>query len=397
MPRTVRLPPRSLNGGGPADTVTYAVNNIDNGRVTSLVTADTSKAFDSVEHGRLLEKLGWYGVDDRWFRAWLSGRCQTVRGGTGVTLPVTHGVVQGSILGPVLFLLFANDLPQHVPHGRLVMYADDAQFLDTDSPDNLPQLKSRIGNTLSVALQWFTQNRLKINPTKTDMILLKSSRKNINCNFTVPFGNSSISPVQSAKILGITLDSSLTWEDHVSVIVKRCYCVLIGLAGVQRRIPRETKRLLIEALVFPHLRYCISVWGSCTATQKRRLQKCINFGARIVTGLGYREHVTETLRELGWNRIEKMVTEHDVRVIYRLVHDAGASEVMRSRITRRSDVSARETRATVDGRLEVPRARTEFARRSFCVRAVRAWNELPGDVRRSSTFATFKNRLSGVL
>ena len=135
------------------DTVTYAVNNIDNGRVTSLVTADTSKAFDSVEHGRLLEKLGWYGVDDRWFRAWLSGRCQTVRGGTGVTLPVTHGVVQGSILDPVLFLLFANDLPQHVPHGRLVMYADDAQFLDTDSPDNLPQLKSRIGNTLSVALQ----------------------------------------------------------------------------------------------------------------------------------------------------------------------------------------------------------------------------------------------------
>ena len=74
-----------------------------------------------------------------------------------------------------------------------------------------------------------------------------------------------------------------------------------------------------------------------------------------------------------------------------------SSEVMRSRITRRSDVSARETRATVDGRLEVPRARTEFARRSFCVRAVRAWNELPGDVRRSSTFATFKDRLTGVL
>ena len=261
----------------------------------------------------------------------------------------------------------------------------------------MPQLKCRIENTLSVALQWFTQNRLKINPTKTDMVLLKSARKNINCHFTVPFGNSDISSVQSAKILGITLDSSLTWEDHVTVIVKRCYSVLIGLAGIQRRIPRETKRLLIEALVFPHLRYCVSVWGSCTATQKRRLQKCINFGARIVTGLGYREHVTETLRELGWKRIEEMVPEHDRCVIYRLVHDTGASEVMRSRITRRSDVSARETRATVDGRLEVPRARTEFARRSFSARAVRAWNELPVDVRRSPTFATFRNRLAGVL
>ena len=81
-----------------------------------------------------------------------------------------------------------------------------------------------------------------------------------------------------------------------------------------------------------------------------------------------------------------MVTEHDRCVIYELLHDTGASEVIRSRITCRSEVSARETRANVDGRLEVPRARTEFARRSFCARAVRAWNELPGDIRRSPTF-----------
>ena len=86
------------------DAVGYITDNIDGGRVTSLVTADTSKAFDSVEHGRLLEKLGWYGIDDRWFRAWLSDRAQSVKGGTGAELPVTHGVVQGSILGPVLFL-----------------------------------------------------------------------------------------------------------------------------------------------------------------------------------------------------------------------------------------------------------------------------------------------------
>ena len=378
------------------DTVTYAVNNIDNGRVTSLVTADTSKAFDSIEHGRLLEKLGWYGVDERWFRAWLSGRCQAVRGGTGETLPVTHGVIQGSILGPILFLLFTNDLPQHVPHGKLVMYADDVQFLDTELANNLPQLKCRIEETLSVALQWFTKNRLKINPIKTDMVLLKSSRRSMNCDFAVKFGKSNISCVRSTKILGVTFDWCLTWEQHVTTIVRKCYSILIGLARMQLRIPRDTKRLLIEALVFPHLHYCMSVWGSCTATQKRRLQKCVNFGARIVTGLGYREHVSETLRDLGWSRIEQMVTKRDACAMYRLTHDAETSEVLRSQTIRRSDVAVRETRNTADGQLELPHTRTEFARRSFLARAVRAWNKLPSDVKGSPTLATFKKKLAGI-
>ena len=190
------------------DAVSFATDQIDKGMVTSLVTADTSKAFDSVEHGRLLDKLGWYGIHPEWFSAWLCDRTQTVRGGTEVQ-HVTHGVVQGSILGPVLFLLATNDLPQHVPFGKIVMYADDNQFLDSDLAANIHTLKARVEASLSVALKWFTQNRLKINPSKTEFLILRSRRQKIDSDLSLAFGDYISSPSRTVKVLGVVIDSHL--------------------------------------------------------------------------------------------------------------------------------------------------------------------------------------------
>ena len=136
-------------------------------------------------------------------------------------------------------------------------------------------------DTLAVARKWFVKSRLKLNPSKTEMLLIHSRRLQ-NISFSVSFDNNEIKPSNSVQILGVIFDSGLTWEPHVSAVVRRCYGILIGLARIRNRLPRETKRLLIEALVFPHVRYCLSVWGSCTATQRRRVQKALNFGARIV-------------------------------------------------------------------------------------------------------------------
>ena len=357
------------------DAVVYATENIDSGLVTSLVTADTSKAFDSVEHGRLLDKLGWYGISPDWFADWLQGRTQTIKGGSSRALEVTHGVIQGSILGPVLFLLFTNDLIQHIPHGKMILYADDAQFLDTERPSNIEALKSRVECNLSIAYKWFTQNRLKINPSKTEMIILKSKRQNSDTDFSVQFGGDVVSPSSSVKVLGVIIDPCLTWERHITAIVQRCYAVLVGLARMRHRLPEDTKRMLVEALVLPHVRYCVSVWGSCTAEQKKRVQKAINFGARIVTGLNRREHVTPVLLELGWGRVDDVIEKHDVSVIRRLLTATDAPEILYAKLRYRSDLSSHRTRATDRGQLQQPRVRTEFARHSFLSRATRAWNK----------------------
>ena len=333
-------------------------------------------------------------VRSRWFGAWLSDRTQCIQGGTSV-LSVSHGVVQGSILGPTLFLVLTTDLVNHIPFGKVIMYADDTQFLDADSPANIPELKRRVEMTLAEAGKWFMKSRLKVNPTKTELLLIHSHRLQ-NPSFSVAFENSVLKPANSVQILGVTVDSGLTWQPHVSAVVRRCYATLIGLAKIRNRLPRETKQLLIEALVFPHIRYCLSVWGSCTVTQRKRVQKAINFGARIVTNLKSREHVTPALMELGWHKMDALITERDLMNVRNALFNPSASERLRELFARRSEVSTRDTRSTSDGHLELPLVQSEFARRSFIFRAARSWNSLPTDVRSSAadSASAFKTSLA---
>ena len=111
-------------------------------------------------------------------------------------------------------------------------------------------MKMRLETSMSAALKWFTQNSLKINPSKTEMMMVKSQRLRTEPNFHIDFGNSKISPVHSVKVLGVTVDDTLAWDKHISCILRRCYSVLIGLSRTRRRVPRETRKLLIE---FSHM------------------------------------------------------------------------------------------------------------------------------------------------
>ena len=142
-------------------------------------------------------------------------------------------------------------------------------------------------------------------------------------------------------------------------------------------------------ILFP-CKYC----RTCTVTQQRRLQKCINFGARIVVNLKRHDRVTASLRELGWLRVGELVRECDLHFMYNLLHGTNAPDLIRRHITRRADISVRSTRAARDGQLQIPRVRTEFARRSFLCRASREWNGLPAYVRCSPSYSVFKKRLT---
>ena len=246
-------------------------------------------------------------------------------------------------------------------------------FFDSDSTDNLIVLKQRVECTLQSALGWFVQNTLKINPNKTELLVIKSQKKRCDPHLTIRFGDSIIKPSSSAKILGIYVDSALTWEKQVSQVVRRCFHVLVGLSKLRHKIPSVTKKLLIEALVFPYLTYCCTVWGGCSTVHRNRLQKVINFAVRIVAGLKRHDHVTPAREALGWPRFDDMLEERDIALIRRLTSD-GAPPALSNIVQRRSDVSQRCTRGTVGDMLDLPKIETERARRHFPFRSVTSWN-----------------------
>ena len=355
-----------------------------------LTSIDLSKAFDSVDHPMLLNKLEWYGISSCWFSSYLSGRSQLVRGSTAAALPLTHGVPQGSIVGPILFLIFVNDLPCFLPHGRLLSYADDTQILDSapSNPNDLQALKSRAEENIESLQHWFSLNSLKMNADKTCFILL-GTQKSIEktSDFVLKVNGTAIQPQKQIKMLGVLLDQTLSWEPHISSIVRRTNAILISLYKIRAHLSPDILKILVQAHVFPHLQYCSSVWGGAVNCRLDRLQKVIHFAARLVSGLRRYDHVTPALGALGWPSIREVIAQRDAVHVYRALHHTAAPDSLRAMFRPRSAMSERATRSTAAGTavLELPRVRLAVARRLFQYRAASSWNTLPRSVTDSAS------------
>ena len=133
------------------------------------------------------------------------------------------------------------------------MYADDVQFFHQGQAQHILDLQSRVELTVNAAHRWFIANSLKINPAKTDLVLVKSKKRHLSHDFRVKFNQAKIHPSPSAKVLGVTVDSNLTFEAHISSIIRRCYATMGGggVAKLARSLPEEVKKIIIDALVFP--------------------------------------------------------------------------------------------------------------------------------------------------
>ena len=264
--------------------------NIDNGLLNGVVFIDLTKAFDTIDHEIILRKMSYLGVDQeaiKWFSSYLSGRTQrcTVSGKLSSARTLSCSVPQGSILGPLFFLIYINDLPNFLRGTLPRMFADDNSL--RLSAKTLTELKLALtpkSNNLSC---WLKSNKLSLNVAKTKLMIIGSrQRPSAQCDdVEIRIDDQIIKRVDKTKSLGLTIDAQLSWGKHVEEICKKVSSAIGTLKRVRPFISKEIAIQIYNALIMPYFDYCSPVWDCLSGYLSDKLQNLQNRVARVITKL----------------------------------------------------------------------------------------------------------------
>ena len=379
------------------DMSNYVRSEMGKGNMVGMVLIDLQKAFDTVDHDILIDKLRAIGVSSvSWFRSYLSDRkqCVEVNGTRSEFLPINCGVPQGSILGPQLFLIYVNDMVTSVDC-RLSLYADDSALLFAHSDPNV--IASRLSTELSNCKRWLVDNKLSLHIGKTECMLFGTKRKlkgvrdfRIDCDGTL------VERVSSVKYLGVQLDGSLSGAEHVGDVLKTCTGRLSFLYRNKAFLDFNCRRILCASLIQPYIDYCCSAWyGGLSVSLKNRLDVTQRKMVRFVNGMDLREHVGKVeLLRLSWLSIPDRVTYFRLIHLFKVWHRTAPSYLVDS-FTPVSVIHSHNTRGSSHN-FQMSRDLGNV-RNGFTFLASKEWNALPDELKLISELRVFKKRLKEYL
>ena len=249
------------------------------------VFIDLQKAFDTVNHQILIDKLEYYGirgVSKNWFKSYLAERRQyvSIEGFKSETKQISHGVPQGSVLGPLLFLIYINDLHKAVHYSKTYHFADDTHLLNIGK--SRKQVQKHMNIDLKCLFKWLTANKISLNCSKTELVTFHSNKVSEKIKLNIKINGTKIIPSNNIKYLGVFLDNTLSGEKHCKVLTGKLNRANGMLCKVRHYVPKKELISINHAIFSSHLTYNCQVWGTSGNTHVSKIGKLQNKALRII-------------------------------------------------------------------------------------------------------------------
>ena len=376
------------------DLMDQIKSEISKGNYVGMVLLDLQKAFDTVDHEILCNKLEAMGIDfTEWFNSYLGGRQQVVVANDTMSEPgtITCGVPQGSILGPLLFLCYVNDMPISIKC-KLLLYADDSALMVPGlDPESIAEILS---NELKSCRQWLIDNKLSLHLGKTESILFGTKFKLDRVNsFEVKCNNEIINNVKNVKYLGVQLDNDLAGSSIVSDLIRKVNNRLKFLYRYKNLLNFNSRKTLCTALIQCHFDYSCSSWfPGINEALKKKLNIMQNKMIRFILNLDNRAHIGNQERlKAGFLSVVDRVKQLKLGHVFKIKNQS-CPKYMASNFKLKSDMNTRNiTRATAHD-FFVPSVGS-LGNKTFFYTAIKDWNALPVSIKECRNEKQFKEKV----
>ena len=382
----------------------YLIRAIARQELTCLCLLDLSAAFDTIDHQILLDRLKqWFGIEGSalsWFQSYLQSRTFSVfaRGTMSSPSIATFGVPQGSVLGPLLFIMYTTPLSSlistlSVDHH---LYADDTQLFISFSPKNFVQSAQNLQNAFNSVGQWMTSNLLTLNPSKTEFLVIGNQiqlAKLTDPSLLLADGTL-IKCVPTARNLGIVFDSHLSFHDQITQLTKACFFHIRDLRRIRSCLDHKTASLIATSIVHSKLDYCNSLYMNLPNYELDRLQYIQNSLARAVCRTPRFTHITPVLHSLHWLKIRERITYKIISLTFKALQTSQPT-YLAAMVTLSVNNRTRSSKLVTLQR--PPALRRKIIDRSFFHEAPRIWNSLPASLRKPSDTVSGSGPLSMTL
>ena len=386
-----------IPGDSTVNQLTFLYNTfcqaLDSGKEVRAVFCDISKAFDRVWHVGLLHKLRAAGVTGEilnWFNNYLSDRKQRVvlSGAVSDWLFIRAGVPQGSILGPLLFLLYINDIVTDIG-SNIRLFADDTSlYIVVDDPSDAANCLNTDFDKIS---RWAATWLVSFNPAKTESLLI-SRKLNRPQHPALSMHNHQIIEVDHHKHLGVYLSNDCTWHHHINYIKEKAWFRVNTMRRLKFKLDRKSLEIIYTAFIRPVLEYSDVIWDNCTECEKNDLDKIQNEAAGIATGATKLVSLNALSKEICWESLEQRRQNHRLTLFYKMFYNITPlylSSLVPQSVSNLSQYSLRNSND-----LQTVNARSSQYYHSFLPSTTRDWNSLSTETKQADSVNSFKQSLN---